>query len=91
MGPRPISETLWHVRCNEIIPHLFRSQGLGDVEIGDLLSLGAVLFQEDEEERRDEIVDALNVARRRMADRPNVQDPLEDLLHIRQIRQRQWL
>ena len=77
-----------HLRINEPSPggdqshqtDLFVSEGLAHVELGDVLPVLAVLLQEDEEEGRDEVVDALHVARGRVADRPDVQDPLEDLL-----------
>jgi len=43
--------------------------------------LRQVRREEDHEERRDQVVDALHVARRRVAERPDVQDALERAPH----------
>ena len=39
------------------------------------------VVEEDKEERCDEVVDALDVARGRVPDGPDVEDPLHHLLH----------
>jgi len=44
-------------------------------------ALTDVLEDVDDEERRDQVVDALHVAAGRVADGPDEKDPLEDLSH----------
>lgn len=45
-----------------------------------LLTIRNELGEEDDEKRCDQVVDSLHVAAGRSSNRPNIQDPFEDLL-----------
>lgn len=56
-----------------------RREKRGGGERGGGMSLTDILKDENDEERRDQVIDALHVAAGRMPDGPDKQDPLKNL------------